>query len=130
MTDDNNACQQASVGDSSPPSSDEMFRKALENVREFLTSKRDRNAALAVCRSWYDTDACTCSELFIGNCYAVSPDRVVVRFKSIKSIVLKGKPQFADFNLVPYSLGANFTPWVKTSGDAYQQIASVSSAWL
>jgi Transport inhibitor response 1 protein domain/F-box len=126
MTDEDDACEQASVGGSLPPSSDEAFKKALENVLEFLTSKRDRNAASAVCRSWYDTDARTRRELFIGNCYAVSPDRVVERFKSIKSIVLKGKPRFADFNLVPYGWGANFTPWVNTLGDAYQHLESIS----
>lgn len=114
------------AGGSAPASSDQVFKKVLENVLEFLSSKQDRNAASAVCRSWYDTDARTRRELFIGNCYAVSPERVVARFKSIKSIVLKGKPRFADFNLVPYGWGANFTPWVKTLGDAYRNLESIS----
>lgn len=126
MTDEDEKCERAPAGDSPPPSSDEVFKKVIENVLELLTSKRDRNAASAVCRSWYDTDARTRRDLFIGNCYAVSPDRVVERFKSIKSIVLKGKPRFADFNLVPYGWGANFTPWVKTLGDAYQNLESIS----
>lgn len=126
MTNEDEKSEQAPAGDSPPPSSDEVFKKVIENVLELLTSKRDRNAASAVCRSWYDTDARTRRDLFIGNCYAVSPDRVVERFKSIKSIVLKGKPRFADFNLVPYGWGANFTPWVKTLGDAYQNLESIS----
>ncbi|KAJ4801429.1 Transport inhibitor response 1-like protein [Rhynchospora pubera] len=126
MPEEDENLEQAPAENSLSPTSDQVFKKVLENVLDLLTHKRDRNAASAVCRSWYDTDARTRRELFIGNCYAVSPDRVVKRFKSVKSIVLKGKPRFADFNLVPYGWGANFTPWVKTLGDAYQHLERIS----
>ncbi|KAJ3695846.1 hypothetical protein LUZ60_001223 [Juncus effusus] len=102
--------------DSPPPFSDQVLENVLENVLEFLTSRRDRNAASAVCHSWYRAEAQTRRELFIGNCYAVSPRRALERFRTFKSLVLKGKPRFADFNLVPYGWGANFAPWVHSLG--------------
>lgn len=108
------------LGDSPPPFSDQVLENVLENVLEFLTSRRDRNAASVVCRSWYRAEAQTRRELFIGNCYAVAPHRAIERFRSIKSVVLKGKPRFADFNLVPYGWGAHFQPWVNSFGAAYR----------
>ncbi|KAK1396052.1 Transport inhibitor response 1-like protein [Heracleum sosnowskyi] len=65
-------------------------------------------------------EAHTRLELIIGNCYAVSPERVVNRFKAIRSLVLKGKPRFADFSLLPPDWGAQFNPWVTVLKDAYR----------
>jgi hypothetical protein len=104
-------------GRRAPP--DQVLGNVLETVLQFLTAARDRNAASLVCRSWYQAEAQTRRELFIGNCYAVSPRRAVERFGGLRAVVLKGKPRFADFSLVPYGWGAYVSPWVAALGPAY-----------
>uniref|UniRef100_A0A5B6ZUK1 Putative transport inhibitor response 1-like protein n=1 Tax=Davidia involucrata TaxID=16924 RepID=A0A5B6ZUK1_DAVIN len=104
------------------PYPDQVLENVLENVLLFLTSRRDRNAASLVCKSWYRVEALTRSEVFIGNCYAVSPRRVIERFGHVRSVTLKGKPRFADFNLMPPTWGAHFTPWVTAMGESYRAL--------
>jgi hypothetical protein len=99
--------------------------QVLESVLEFLTAARDRNAASLVCRSWYHAEAQTRRELFIGNCYAVSPRRAVERFGGVRAVVLKGKPRFADFSLVPSGWGAHVAPWVRALGAAYPRLERI-----
>ncbi|KAL5213521.1 hypothetical protein ABZP36_024368 [Zizania latifolia] len=106
-----------------PP--DQVLENVLESVLEFLTAARDRNAASLVCRSWYRAEAQTRRELFIGNCYAVSPRRAVERFGRVRDVVLKGKPRFADFSLVPYGWGAYVSPWVAALGPAYPRLERI-----
>lgn len=106
-----------------PP--DQVLENVLETVLEFLTAARDRNAASLVCRSWYRAEAQTRRELFIGNCYAVSPRRAVERFGGLRAVVLKGKPRFADFSLVPYGWGAYVSPWVAALGPAYPRLERI-----
>ncbi|EEF48589.1 transport inhibitor response 1-like protein [Ricinus communis] len=115
----------SSVPDYQAPYPDQVLENVLENVLCFLTSRRDRNAASLVCKSWYRVEALTRSELFIGNCYAVSTRRATCRFTRIKSVTLKGKPRFADFNLMPPNWGAHFAPWVTTMGKAYPWLEKV-----
>ncbi|XP_050238001.1 transport inhibitor response 1-like protein [Mercurialis annua] len=107
------------------PYTDQVLENVLENVLCFLTSRRDRNAASLVCKSWYRVEAHTRSELFIGNCYAVSPRRATSRFTRINSLTLKGKPRFADFNLMPPNWGAYFAPWVSAMVKAYPWLEKV-----
>ncbi|XP_047082538.1 transport inhibitor response 1-like protein [Lolium rigidum] len=106
-----------------PP--DQVLENVLESVLEFLTAARDRNAASLVCRSWYAAEAQTRRELFIGNCYAVSPARAVQRFAGLRAVVLKGKPRFADFSLVPNGWGARVSPWVDALGPAYPRLQRI-----
>ncbi|XP_020090389.1 transport inhibitor response 1-like protein [Ananas comosus] len=106
-------------GGSAVPFSDRVLEIVLENVLQFLTSRRDRNAASLVCRSWYRAEAQTRRDLFIGNCYAVAPRRATERFRGVRSIVLKGKPRFADFSLVPYGWGAHFSSWLFAMAPVY-----------
>lgn len=108
------------VGDYLSPYPDQVLENVLENVLIFLTSRRDRNAVSLVCKSWYRAEALTRSELYIGNCYSVSPRRATDRFKRVRSVVLKGKPRFADFGLIPQGWGAHFEPWVLEIVDAYR----------
>jgi len=61
----------------------------------------------------------TRSELFIGNCYAVAPGRATARFHRITAVVIKGKPRFADFGLMPFNWGAHSTRWLTAFADAY-----------
>lgn len=102
------------------PHPDQVLENVLENVLCFLTDRRDRNAASLVSKSWYRAEALTRSEVFIGNCYAVSPTRVTTRFKRVTSVAIKGKPRFADFSLLPPDWGAHFTPWASVLGDSYR----------
>ncbi|TYH72289.1 hypothetical protein ES332_D05G244000v1 [Gossypium tomentosum] len=104
---------------------DQVLENVLENVLHFLTSRRDRNAASLVCKSWYRVEALTRSELFIGNCYAVSPGRATARFTRVKALHLKGKPRFADFNLMPPDWGAHFNPWALAMAKAYPWLEKV-----
>lgn len=106
-----------------PP--DQVLENVLESVLEFLTAARDRNAASLVCRSWYRAEAQTRRDLFIGNCYAVSPARAVERFSRVRAVVLKGKPRFADFSLVPYGWGAYVSPWLAALGPAYPRLERI-----
>ncbi|KAJ6843437.1 uncharacterized protein M6B38_296620 [Iris pallida] len=111
--------REQSLPDPAPPFSDQVLENVLEDVLQFLTSRRDRSSASLVCRSWYRAEARTRRELFVGNCYAVSPARAVERFRSVESMVVKGKPRFADFNLVPVDWGAHLGPWVSAAAAAY-----------
>ncbi|XP_050232048.1 protein AUXIN SIGNALING F-BOX 2-like [Mercurialis annua] len=87
--------------------------EVLEHVFDFVTSHRDRNSVSQVCKSWYRIESNSRQKIFIGNCYAISPERVVRRFPDLKSITLKGKPHFADFNLVPHDWGGLVSPWIE-----------------
>ncbi|KAJ8551154.1 hypothetical protein K7X08_000524 [Anisodus acutangulus] len=98
---------------------DQVLENVLENVLCFLTDRHDRNAASLVSKSWYRAEALTRSEVFIGNCYAVLPGRVTARFKRVTSVVIKGKPRFADFSLLPLGWGAHFSPWGIVLGESY-----------
>ncbi|XP_042454280.1 transport inhibitor response 1-like protein [Zingiber officinale] len=111
--------------DQPPPFSDQVLENVIENVLEFLEYRRDRNAASLVCRSWYRAEAQTRREVFIGNCYAVSPARAITRFRAARALVLKGRPRFADFNLVPPGWGARFSPWVAAMAPAYPWLERV-----
>ncbi|XP_020678951.1 transport inhibitor response 1-like protein [Dendrobium catenatum] len=108
-----------------PPFFDQVLDNVLENVLCFLTSHRDRNAASLVCKSWFLAEAQTRLELFIGNCYAVSPARAIGRFRCIQSLVLKGKPRFADFNLIPLGWGARFSPWIAAMAPSYPSLQRI-----
>jgi hypothetical protein len=113
----------SSNGRWAPP--DQVLENVLESVLEFLTAARDRNAASLVCRSWYRAEAQTRRDLFIGNCYAVSPRRAVERFGRVRAVVLKGKPRFADFSLVPFGWGAYVSPWLAALAPAYPRLERI-----
>ncbi|KAE8664501.1 F-box/RNI-like superfamily protein [Hibiscus syriacus] len=93
--------------------SDESARRSsfpdevLERVLSLLKSHRDRSSLSLVCKDWYHAERWSRTHVFIGNCYSVSPEIVVRRFPRIRSVTLKGKPRFSDFNLVPENWGAN-----------------------
>ncbi|XP_058186926.1 protein AUXIN SIGNALING F-BOX 2-like [Rhododendron vialii] len=87
--------------------------EVLEHVFDFLTSHRDRNAVSVVCKSWYTVERFSRERVFIGNCYAISPERLIDRFPRVRSLTLKGMPHFADFNLVPNDWGGFVYPWIE-----------------
>ncbi|GMP29771.1 hypothetical protein CsSME_00004740 [Camellia sinensis var. sinensis] len=87
--------------------------EVLEHVFDFLTSHRDRNAVSVVCKSWYRVERFSRENVFVGNCYAISPEKLIERFPRVRSLTLKGKPHFADFNLVPHDWGGFVYPWIE-----------------
>ncbi|ONI20042.1 hypothetical protein PRUPE_3G311800 [Prunus persica] len=92
--------------------------EVIEHIFDSVTSHKDRNAVSLVCKSWYRIERFSRERVFIGNCYAISPERVIERFPGLKSLTLKGKPHFADFNLVPHDWGGFLQPWVEALVDS------------
>ncbi|XP_010458719.1 PREDICTED: protein AUXIN SIGNALING F-BOX 3-like [Camelina sativa] len=87
--------------------------EVIEHVFNFIASHRDRNSISLVCKSWHKIERFCRKKVFIGNCYAINPERLIGRFPCLKSLTLKGKPHFADFNLVPYEWGGFVHPWIE-----------------
>ncbi|KAI6703846.1 hypothetical protein NL676_012982 [Syzygium grande] len=79
--------------------------EVLERVLSLLASHKDRSAASLVSKAWYHAERWSRTRVFIGNCYSVTPEIVARRFPNIRSVTLKGKPRFSDFNLVPHNWG-------------------------
>lgn len=94
----------------------------LEHVLKFMTSDKDRNNVSLVCKSWYKVEAQSRRRVFIGNCYSISPERLIERFHKVSSVTLKGKPRFSDFDLLPSNWGADALPWVEAFCKAYPHL--------
>ncbi|CAN0912809.1 Protein TRANSPORT INHIBITOR RESPONSE 1 [Linum grandiflorum] len=75
--------------------------EVLERVLSLVKSHKDRSAVSLVCKDWYNAESWSRTHVFIGNYYSVSPEIVIRRFPRIRSVTLKDKPRFSDFNLVP-----------------------------
>ncbi|KAF8409360.1 hypothetical protein HHK36_005435 [Tetracentron sinense] len=93
--------------------------EVLERVLVFVKSHRDRSSVSLVCKDWYSAERWSRTHVFIGNCYSVSPEILVRRFPNIRSVTLKGKPRFSDFNLVPPNWGADIHEWLAVFASAY-----------
>ncbi|XP_031276752.1 protein TRANSPORT INHIBITOR RESPONSE 1-like isoform X2 [Pistacia vera] len=93
--------------------------EVLERVLAFLTSHKDRSSVSLVCKDWYNAERWSRTHVFIGNCYSVSPEILARRFPNIRSVTLKGKPRFSDFNLVPQNWGADIHAWLVPFADKY-----------
>ncbi|GAB4848640.1 Protein AUXIN SIGNALING F-BOX 3 [Ancistrocladus abbreviatus] len=92
--------------------------EVLEHIFDFVTTHKDRNSVSLVCKTWYKVERESRSRVFIGNCYSINPERLIARFPRLKSLTLKGKPHFADFNLVPHDWGGFVDPWIKALAKA------------
>nr|QBK17426.1 AUXIN-SIGNALING FBOX 1 protein [Camelina hispida] len=88
--------------------------KVLKHILSFIDSNEDRNSVSLVCKSWFETERKTRKRVFVGNCYAVTPAAVARRFPAMRSLTLKGKPHFADYNLVPDGWGGYACPWIES----------------
>ncbi|CAN7061913.1 unnamed protein product [Brassica oleracea var. botrytis] len=86
--------------------------EVIEHIFDFISSHKDRNSISLVSKSWHKIERCSRKRVFIGNCYAINPERLIERFPSLRSLTLKGKPHFADFNLVPHEWGGFVHPWI------------------
>lgn len=99
--------------------------EVLEHVFSFLSSDKDRNTVSLVCKSWYEIERWCRRRIFVGNCYAVSPRIMIRRFPEVRSLELKGKPHFADFNLVPEGWGGYVYPWIAAMAGAYPWLEEI-----
>ncbi|XP_071719617.1 protein TRANSPORT INHIBITOR RESPONSE 1-like [Rutidosis leptorrhynchoides] len=99
--------------------------EVLEHVFSFITSDKDRNVVSLVCKSWYEIERWCRKRIFVGNCYAMSPKMMIRRFPEVRSVELKGKPHFADFNLVPVGWGGYFYPWIYEMSRAYPWLEEI-----
>ncbi|KAF5462543.1 hypothetical protein F2P56_018542, partial [Juglans regia] len=99
--------------------------EVLEHVFSFVQCDNDRNAISTVCKSWYKIERWSRRRVFVGNCYAISPGMVIRRFPELRSIELKGKPHFADFNLVPDGWGGYVAPWISAMAAAYPWLEEI-----
>lgn len=93
--------------------------EVLEMVLSLIDSRKDRNSVSLVRKDWYNAERWTRSEVFIGNCYAVSPEIVAGRFPKVRSVTLKGRPRFSDFNMLPRDWGANVHSWLVMFAKVY-----------
>lgn len=89
--------------------------EVVEHIISFIGSHRDRNAISLVSKTWYDIERLSRRSVFVGNCYVVRPERVMARFVEVKSLTVKGKPHFADFNMVPQGWGGIASPWIEAA---------------
>ncbi|GAA0185971.1 ubiquitin-protein ligase [Lithospermum erythrorhizon] len=99
--------------------------EVLEHVFYFLDSDKDRNNVSLVCKSWYEVERWCRKSIFVGNCYALNPSRMIERFPDVRSVELKGKPHFADFNLVPDGWGGCVFPWIISMSRAYPMLEEI-----
>ncbi|XP_031490161.1 protein AUXIN SIGNALING F-BOX 2-like [Nymphaea colorata] len=97
----------------------------VEHIFSFISGHRDRNSLSLVCKSWYRIERWSRERVFIGNCYSISPERLISRFPRIKSLTLKGKPHFADFNLVPHDWGGHVYPWIEAMAKSYPWLEEI-----
>ncbi|PON85765.1 F-box domain containing protein [Trema orientale] len=96
--------------------------EVLERVLGLVESNKDRGSVSLVCKDWYNAERWSRSRVFIGNCYSVSPEIVTRRFPNIRSVTLKGKPRFSDFNLVPPNWGADVQSWLSVFAARYPNL--------
>lgn len=93
--------------------------EVLERVLSLVRSHKDRSSVSLVCKDWFSAERWSRTHVFIGNCYSVSPEIVIRRFPNIRSVTLKGKPRFSDFNLVPPNWGADIHSWLVAFASTY-----------
>ncbi|KAG9128742.1 hypothetical protein Leryth_021466 [Lithospermum erythrorhizon] len=99
--------------------------EVLEHVFSFLHSDKDKNNVSLVCKSWYEIERWCRKDIFVGNCYAISPNKMISRFPEVRCLKLKGKPHFADFNLVPEGWGGCVHPWVSAMARGYPWLEEI-----
>uniref|UniRef100_A0A0D9W4C2 F-box domain-containing protein n=1 Tax=Leersia perrieri TaxID=77586 RepID=A0A0D9W4C2_9ORYZ len=89
--------------------------EVVEHIFSFLPAQRDRNTVSLVCKVWYEIERLSRRRVFVGNCYAVRAGSVARRFPNVRALTVKGKPHFADFNLVPPDWGGYAAPWIEAA---------------
>ncbi|XP_042491288.1 coronatine-insensitive protein 1-like [Macadamia integrifolia] len=98
---------------------------ALELVMAHIQDPRDRDAVSLVCHKWYQIDASTRKHITIAHCYTTSPERLRQRFQHLESLILKGKPRGAMFNLIPEDWGGYAGPWIREIAQSFNCLKSL-----
>ncbi|CAI8618112.1 unnamed protein product [Vicia faba] len=93
--------------------------EVLERILSMLQSRKDKSSVSLVCKDWFNAERWSRKNVFIGNCYSVTPEILTRRFPNVRSVTLKGKPRFSDFNLVPANWGADIHPWLLVFAEKY-----------
>ncbi|CAL5213452.1 unnamed protein product [Lathyrus oleraceus] len=93
--------------------------EVLERILSMVKSRKDKSSVSLVCKDWFDAERWSRKNVFIGNCYSVTPEILTQRFPNVRSVTLKGKPRFSDFNLVPANWGADIHPWLVVFAEKY-----------
>ncbi|XP_057724002.1 F-box protein FBX14-like [Arachis stenosperma] len=93
--------------------------EVLERVIGMLKSRKDRSSVSLVCKEWYNTERWSRRNVLICNCYSVSLEILTRSFPNIRSVTLKGKPRFSDFNFVPANWGADIHFWLVMFAEKY-----------
>ncbi|KAL8248185.1 hypothetical protein R6Q59_005053 [Mikania micrantha] len=102
-----------------PTRSSTLPEEFLKRTFSLISSEKDRSSVSLVCKDWYNAERLSRRHVTIRNCYSVSPEMVAARFPAIRSVTLKGKPRFSDFNLVPDGWGADVQSWLNVFATAY-----------
>ncbi|KAI3930592.1 hypothetical protein MKX01_037038 [Papaver californicum] len=97
----------------------DFLEEILELVFNLLTSHKYRNVVSIVCKSWFRVERLSRQRVFIGNCYSITPQRLIIRFPKVKALTLKCKPHFAEFNWVPHDWGGFAYPWIEAMDESY-----------
>lgn len=87
--------------------------EVVEIIIGKLTSDRDRNSASLVNKLWYTVDRYSRRAVYVANCYALLPERVIARFPQLRSLTLRGKPRISDSRLLPNDWGGSVDPWIE-----------------
>ncbi|KAL8224499.1 hypothetical protein R6Q57_019974 [Mikania cordata] len=85
----------------------------IEIIINNLTSNYDRNSASLVNKLWYTVDRNSRRSVYVCNCYAVSPARVIDRFPNLRSLALKGKSGISYPRFVSNDWDGTVDPWIK-----------------
>lgn len=80
----------------------QLPKEVVQRIINNLTSNSDRNSVSLVNKLWYSVDRYTRQDVYVSNCNAISPERVITRFPNLRSLTLKGKP------------GSSVIPWIET----------------
>ncbi|KAK9276386.1 hypothetical protein L1049_005919 [Liquidambar formosana] len=86
--------------------------EVLEHIFSFLPSHQHRNSISLVSKTWFKVERLSRHRVFVGNCYALTPQRLIARFPRVRALTLKGKPHVADFNSVSPHWGCFVFPWI------------------
>ncbi|KAJ0724848.1 putative leucine-rich repeat domain superfamily, transport inhibitor response 1 [Helianthus annuus] len=89
----------------------------LEIIINNLTSNLDRNSASLVNKQWYRIDRNTRRTVYVSNCHAVVPTRVIERFPNLRSLVLNGRSGVVYPRFVDNDWDGTVDPWVKVMSE-------------
>ncbi|KAK9060151.1 hypothetical protein SSX86_020855 [Deinandra increscens subsp. villosa] len=84
----------------------------VEKIMNNLTSNRDRNSASLVNKLWYTVDGNSRRTVYVSNCYAVSPSRVIDRFPNLRSLILKSNSGISYPRFDSNDWDGTVDPWI------------------